>query len=466
MKKITAFLTAFICLSACFSCSDKKKGETDSISQDIPVETIAEEIPFMEYDAKEFAKIIVPLKITEDTAPVDIIEHKFPIDRLEERIPPCKSCENPEKYWGGYESYLRHHEDGAESWVDDMYQNFLNSLNKPVAPRVYNSVYMDNYYFFVADYDIDCIGNHEWTAYCWNTETDEIKEIYTHSELTMNDYDSGYYIDYVQNSFCDGVYLQEISENGKFIIKAIDIETLAEETIYESDGFIYIGDTVYNEEFDCNGIIIAEMDDAGNAADSKIYLPSQKKFTDYVTNTQSDTTDSLNMYSFNMYKNGFKAVAEKPEGSRKYDIVTEHYRLHTGYTSVDVLYASDERVMFIVRGNKTILHTFDFKDMHHYTTEIEGIGKIFGAMNGNLIALSGDSVGSFAIHNYSSPAYYLCPETGFAYELFADSVNTSMIVTNNFASITREKYVRYEAYNNTEYLYSIPDSVFVISEKE
>ena len=48
---------------------------------------------------------------------------------------------------------------------------------------------------------------------------------------------------------------------------------------------------------------------------------------------------------------------EKPENSRMLDLVTENYRLSTGITAAELLFADENRAVLMITSDKNILHT-------------------------------------------------------------------------------------------------------------
>ena len=102
------------------------------------------------------------------------------------------------------------------------------------------------------------------------------------------------------------------------------------------------------------------------------------------------------------------AHTEKPEGKRKLDVVTDEYRVGTGITGLDILYADHDRLV-VKLSNKNIVHIFDMAKMEHYVLDCSGLAPMSQYFEGGIFVYA---------NNTDSNIYYIMPEMGLTFTIY------------------------------------------------
>lgn len=414
MKKLFSVFTALFLILPCFSCSDTKKPDNSSDITGEPIENETEEKQFMTYSSKDFKKIDVPWNETDSEPPVELKCYEFPDYDFGERIPPCMSSDDPMQYYYDYENY-----EAMENEADkkEIYDEFMKNANKPQHPFIERVQRDGNKLYVTVNYDTICY-KHEWSIYCFDTDTNEMTEIYNYSGL-----DNVRSQDHVYGVIIDNLLYIPLRENDRSYLTAIDLETKEETVIMESAYSFTL------QEKPDGGLSVCEQIFDGDRSSDDGFL---YKYYDFDTKTKELSETEFDAAHSTYTWDGFiKAYLEKPEGSRSVDLITDNYRLSTGITAANIFYADDKKAMLITPDDKHILHTFDFEKMEHYVTELKiaDTGYVFG-----------DGIVMCNFSNSQSHVCYFLPELGFAFNLTDYIMISSFSKENNSVSFIEEDW--------------------------
>ena len=440
MKKLSAVFTALILTASCFSCSDEKKPESSSEITGEPIETEIEEQLFITYSYNDFKTVNVPWNSTTDEPPVELKCYEFPDYDFGERILPFIDSDDPFQYYLTF-SNKDYYENCDEDMQKRIYDNFMEDIKtaqKGTADRIQRD---GNKIYLTVNYDNICLM-YDWGLYCIDMDTDEVSEVYSYSGLDNHSlfwFTSAVVIDNVMY-----VPMEEYDENNSIInsqIIAIDLETKEESVIMESKKSISITKTP-----DCKLMISESYDENNNKY--CIYNTKTKEISEFAPKTKY-----LNFYG----GCGLTAYFEKPEGSRKADLVTENYRLETGISSFHILYADNSKAV-VLTPDTNILHTFDFAKMEHYTTELKS--------KADMGAAFGDGLVLFKNNSSNTTVYYFIAELGLAFTLAEKIHLNSLFTENNNVSFAGMTDVIQKEYGIDIIVDSKYNSLYWLEEKE
>ena len=130
----------------------------------------------------------------------------------------------------------------------------------------------------------------------------------------------------------------------------------------------------------------------------------------YTAHKESENADDDCPYIFGE----LFAWKEKPENSRKYDVCTENYRVSTGLTGCEIIYADDKKLVVKLGSASTtsdtkIVHVYDLENSMHYVIDYDGLG----AKN---CKSAGDGLVIFPA-GMTGTVYYIIPELGLTFPL-------------------------------------------------
>ena len=484
MKKILSIMAAAAIFAGCCSCSEKKKEkDTDKNDTDIVSETVGTsdeqaldepvEQEFRTYSADHFKTININTNVTDAKPPIK--EHNINISQLDfgSRISPCRD----EKYIERY-NYLNDitYDDEYRKQIEEMWEK---SKTEPAYGVVVDVCIEGKYIYAVVSYDVMCKeGMHEVSIFRLDNETNEKEELFRYSdpEESCNIYDIyclngviyvyrlGSGICYLDEEKQELVTIKELSENisirfrpnsaGRFIVEIEneerelvpnDYEPKEGEELYSYDGtqtYLMKGSETSIEEFDFNTKTWKQL------------YSTKRGPNEYIETGTPEYPEISGKYF---------AWKEKPEKSRKFDIVTEKYRVSTGLTGCEIRYADDDKVIAVqynLQGsgaNESRLHIYDLRKAEHYIIDSSGYGSIFSVLGDGLIVTKTSGDGDL---------YYLMPELGMFFKLEPlGGVNMSAttnyyseayvasgdIVTFEVLKQTNPREVEVEGYKHTEY---------------
>ena len=451
MKKFySIILTSFLILS-CFSCSEKKKAdEPEPVGE--PIETVSEQPQFITYNYEDFKNIEVKVNNTDKEPPVTLKCYKFPEYDFGERIPPCMSSEDPMKYMTNKEYYDSLDD---EELKKDIYENFMSKVNKPVKGRLISIQYDDDKIYQLVSYD-ECSREHEWSIFCCDMKTNEVSEVYNYSGIDDNNNFDIYDSKIIDNKLYITSYQND--EKGNAIeneLIEINLENGESETLYKSKGYILILE-VSNREL----LLLENYEKDGE------YLVNNYKYDTVehkLTNFETDMDEKEQLEGVLMgkvFREGeITAYLEKPEGSRKYDLVTKLYRLKTDVSAARIVYADEKKATIITDSEQHILHTYNFEKMEHYITDVWSIAD-------EAVAFGDGIVMSKERTDYAYNVYYFIPEYGLTYTLTESVLHDRLIKDNDtvlFSGVvnTMERHFGIDMVVDSYY-----DSVYWLEKKE
>lgn len=432
MRRILTLIAALTIIAGCCSCDKKKeknKDNTQIVSEqtDTQAESALDkpvEDEFRTYSKDYFKTLNVNTTNTDAKPPVkDYVINLTNYD-FGSRKPPCKD----EKYIQNY-NFLKNG-NYEEKYRKDVEEVWEKSKNEPTAGLSEDICIDGKYIYAVVNYDICCTGAHETSIFRIDSETNEKTEIFRHSDpetscMIINIYRINgvlYVIKLDDHSLCyldedkkELVHIKELPEDintvfrpnsaGRLIIETMkedkelvpnDYEPKEGESLYSYDGtqtYLIKGRENTYEEFDF---------------DTKTWK------TLYSVHTSNDESVELGTPEYPVLNGKYFAWKEKPERSRKFDIVTEKYRISTGLTGCEVKYADDDKVIAIqynLQGsgaNESRLHIFDIKKAEHYIIDSTKYGSRFSVLGDGLIVSTTGGDGNM---------YYLLPELGMFFKL-------------------------------------------------
>ncbi len=454
MKKILSILAAAAMLVSCYSCNDSKKNKKDNENTEKVSEASGEQAldepvkqEFKEYSTDYFRTVNLKLNITDEKPP--LTEYSVNLSKLDfgERIPPCRD----EKYIDRYAPDFSYSSDEeTKRQAEEMWEK---SKTEPLKGDIATFFVHKNYLYAAVNYDY-CVsgGYHEVSIFRMNVDTGEKEEIYRHSDperaisienmyyfndrlymvLNLDEifykneeknrferlkvYDSDRGVFYLDEEKQELVKIKDIAKDttalfvpnntGRFFVETVktDKEIVPDDYELQPDEYLYSDDGANNYIIRGEEHTIEEYDFETKEW-TALYSRHEGEYYDY-----DDSESVVGSAEYPAIKGKCFAWREKPEGKRKYDIVTDNYRVSTGLTSCDVEYADDSKVMVSQAningggGNNTRLHIFDLDKAEHYILDTSGYGSRFQVIGEGLIVSSKD--------NY----YYLKPELGLMFK--------------------------------------------------
>ncbi|MCR4639940.1 hypothetical protein [Ruminococcus sp.] len=431
MKKIISILAAFTLMTGCFSCSEEKDTKSDSKpldgdtsvtvtdgSAEEPV--IQQQTELREFKEDDFKTINVNLSKTDKEPSFQLHSIKLNDIDFGERISPCKQGEYRDKYKPVFD---------AENNADDEYREYMEQANadweklctEPTKGGIGFWRMCGNDIYAAVSYDQYCTGGlHDVSIFRVGGLTGKVTEIYRHSDpensfgvdtiaapngkVYLSIRDKGLmYLDggkLVPMNYLDGYshYLMGDAADKMVFLSTKDIleqlpddyEPQPSEHWKEKDGRKYLitgQERIYSE-----------------------YLPDKDEWKEIArkTYTQEEVYSDVDPdYNFPRVYGKLAAHTEKPERKRKLDVVTDEYRISTGITGLDILYADHDRLV-VKLSNKNIVHIFDMAKMEHYVLDCSGLATMCQYFEGGLFVYPQSGSGYI---------YYIMPEIGLTFTL-------------------------------------------------
>lgn len=421
-------------MAGCFSCSEEKDSKSDSkpveadttISEadgsvDEPV--VQQQAEFREYNAEDFKTINVNLTKTDKEPPFKL--HSLNISELDfgERMPPCKQGEYRDKYKPDFS-------DIDDPDIDDEYREYMESVRTewenickvPAKGAIQFWRQCGNDIYAAVGYDTYCSGgDHEVSIFRVDGLTGKSTEIYRHS-----DPESSFYVETI--AVPNGKVYLSVKDKG---LMYLDGDKLV--PMHYLDGYSHylMGDAADRMIFLSTKNILEEIPDDYEPQPSEYweeregkkylikgqervyseYLPDKDEWKEIArkTYTQEEVYSDVNLDNDLPWVYG-KLVAhtEKPEGKRKLDVVTDEYRVGTGITGLDILYADHDRLV-VKLSNKNIVHIFDMAKMEHYVLDCSGLAPMCQYFEGGIFVYA---------NNTDSNIYYIMPEMGLTFTIY------------------------------------------------
>ena len=426
MNKIIAMLTACMLVFPCFSCSEKKQDEdiTEDVSETVETaetdgtpdtgDTIVER-GFREYTNDDFQTINVSLTYPDKEAPVRMTKYELPDYDFGERMSPCKTISDPS-------------ENDPDKVVMEGEYNKENSMymkhkDEPEKGKIAAAVMNGNRMYLIVNYDKFCMYGHEWAVFSYDTETKEMKEVYTYSDPEY--FSLGSYNIRIVN---DKLILCRYTVEGTFGLEGHDIQVIdlvngTSKEILSTDQMFYVsvngGDTIQITLI--NQRITGETN--FSVIEYNVETDEQRSVCDKVASSpECFLMSDIGAYMVNNYSKGCQ-------------LVTDNYIINTGIktlgrtsvsendtiSTLSIIYASENKAIIqkdITQissyapdaDRQTFLHTYDFEKMEHYVTELNGKMHEFVSYNGDIIM-----VGS--MYSGAEDIYYIKPELGLAFKM-------------------------------------------------
>ena len=479
MKRVLCLFAASMLAFSTFSCSENKNKKSSApvseTGEDISGEPVERE--FMTYSAEDFATVDVNTTITDREFPYKRCEFSSKEQDFGSRISPCRD----EKYRDRFMEYL---DNGyrEKRFIADRVAEWEMSFTDPDDLMITSALGCGTTAYIAVNFDTLCYGCHESSVFRYDTEKGELKEILHHSDPENS-------LEIRQICSVRGELFVDTDTMG---ICRFDGETGEMEQILESEDDGY-GHMVSN---DADRLIVTFSVPQREKVD-KDYKPKEGEIV-YSDDNENffiehgsdmtmkeydfDTGEWHELYSVfspaeeskwgtaefpNIYGELF-AWKEKPEGTRKYDVVTEEYRVSTGLNNCNIVYAGrDKLILSLSNGgdyglsaSKYVLHEFDFETMQHYIIDYTSYG-------GNCIAF-GDGVITYMGGMRTGGAYYIMPSLGLVFPIESaphDDGNLMNMSTGLFGNDRKNAmFMTYRPTKSKPVTVSTPDGDFTHTE--
>jgi len=433
MRKIISIFTVLLLAAGCFSCSEKKDTKSDNKpvesdtsvtgtdgSVDEPV--IQQQTELREFKEDDFKTINVNITKTENEPPVQL--HSMVTSDIDfgERISPCKGEKYRDKYKPVFDDENNADDENRE-YMEQADAEWEKSCTEPAKGSVGFWCQFGNDMYTAVSYDQYCTdGLHEVSIFRINGLTGEKTEIYRHSDpvrsFDVNDlyvYHDRIYI-YLEDQ------LAYIDEDKGELVK---IDHLNDYSGYfvenDADRLLVVSFKARTQEVPddyepkTGEEILAEANGKKSVylGEDRIlseYFPDEDRWSELsrvsITKDEANEIDDISTTLPQIYGKLF-AWPEKPEGKRKYDVVTDEYRISTGLTGLDILYADHDRLA-VRLSSKNIVHIFDIAKMEHYVIDCTSLGVNSEYFGGGLFAFPSGMSGTL---------YYIMPELGLTFPL-------------------------------------------------
>lgn len=432
MKKFISILAALTLMAGCFSCSEEKDVKSDSkpveadttISEadgsvDEPV--VQQQAEFREYNAEDFKTINVNLTKTDKEPPFKL--HSLNISELDfgERISPCKQGEYRDKYKPFFGDELNDSDPGNREYMEQFRAEWEKSCTEPTKGGIGFWRQCGNDIYAAVSYDKYCTGGlHDVSIFRVDGLTGKATEIYRHSDpeesfaidtiavpngkVYIDVRDKGLmYLDgdkLVPMHYLDGYSHSLMGDSSDKLVFMSTKEDLKKVPVdYEAKEGEVFRRYSENEAYLINGeeMVISE------------YFPDKDEWKEITrrTYTPEEIDSGIEYENLPRVYGKLAAHTEKPEGKRKLDVVTDEYRISTGITSLDILYADHDRLV-VKLSNKNIVHIFDMAKMEHYVLDCSGLAPMSQYFEGGLFVYA-NSIGGYI--------YYIMPEMGLTFTI-------------------------------------------------
>ena len=436
------YTTAVISMNTDTTVSFSETEVTDTVQTSDTVETTPA-FEFRNYAESDFRTVNVPLTYTDKEAPVVLKSYDIPDLDFGERLAPCKTSDDPSQFdplnYGGYRWIDN---DGVEHLQESTYMQMLDT---PEKGAVRGATLIDNLLYMLVNYDHYCNRDHEWSVFSYNTDTQELKEVYNYSGIDTS-FSTWTIPDIVGKYMVLTSWEKEPGTN----VNIIDLETGERKTIYSSDHLSYIN---------TDGKEKIQICESEHEKTNKAKLTIK----DYNINTEELTTltenEELKLYS--SASSELNAYLRKPLDARRCQLVTEHYTIDTGVTNADILYVSDKKAIIMTTGMSNVLHTFDLEKMEHYVTDVGEIAGSYAAYGENIVIGDGQNY-----NDSQANVYYLMPEMGLVFTLAEQLPYISVTSKGGTVTLSHEEneLLQYST-NGGQIGYHRPVTVYWIEDK-
>lgn len=390
MKKILCSLLALtMCVSA-FSCSNKKKDSKPENPEIVTEEDEAVEKPFIEYSENDFTEINVNLNYTDDEFPLE--QYDITKDSLDlgAYIPPCKAENVRDKFrpeYLDYEDYDNH---------DEMLEEYENSINTPTKGEIYSWTIDGDMFYCTAIYDRFCTHIHETAIFSYNLKTKETEELFRYSDA-----EEEFRIDDIFSADGELYIIHYDGYESVYTVSIIDSEKKELQDIYVSDENGYGGYITFiqnnSDRVIIDKTIIIETEEA--YATRTVYIEYDRETGEwneiYSSELGIDDYEYIRCYGCNpdYAVSDITLRIEKPEGSRKHDIVSDYWRISSIKSTPGIIYDSEDKLIYLIDlGNgqygteSRMLHCIDFEKKEHYILDVTALGNLFRYTDGYILA--------------------------------------------------------------------------------
>lgn len=378
MKKMICMLMALAVVTV--SCSKKKTKSSPD-----PVDTAAVEQPLIVYGADEFQTIDVPFTVADEEADITAESIDFTDLDFGLHYSPCKN----------WETYGTENDPVSPFYNqdDEIREKLKSTADEPEIEQY--SISGDTIYLYVG-FDRIHFNLHDWSVFSYDIPTGELTELYNYSSDTeaMGGFGVACMIG---SKLFDYDY-----ENENSTLFCFDAATAEKTEIYQSIGYINIQS--YNDESLIFSTI--DWDEEGTGSVYELY-----EYTLATGETRLLKSGETSNHAFHVSAccSELTAVMYKAEDSREYEVLTDHYKLSTGITSGEVVYADDDTVIISSSNNECLIHCYDIPGRKHYVTSTAGSSSGVHCADGKIY------LGSF--DNLEAIRYQYVPELGMALKL-------------------------------------------------
>ncbi|MBO7395645.1 MAG: hypothetical protein J6U16_05960 [Ruminococcus sp.] len=408
MKKYIALILTGALLAGLCSCEDKPDNSEPVGDVTAPaVTTDSAEPQFLELTEADFTPVDIQSDIIEGMPSEEISCTDLSGLSFGERMSPCKA-----------EAVIDEHmwwEELVDN--DEMLKKYEEAsakiLSEPCRGFVDKGIFIDDKLYIAVNYD-DWCGEHDSALYCYDTETDECRELVTHTGL---DYDQSFKGLIAVHG--KPMYRIEVpdEENGgiKTSVRSIDPESGEEETVCEISGLIQY----FYESEKGFGFYV---DNGVDAMEIKEFDLSTKEIGEPLTAEQAESLDTSVTYYGAVYCDGVPAEVTGGFDGEKYTSITVKTQYYTVQTDLNfyskILLWKDK---FCIASFEDIsgkwLYTYDIKSRERLKMKFDGFKNAEFLQTDKAfvtIVNSNDFSGSGEMQH---KVYYIIPELGAEYRI-------------------------------------------------
>ncbi|MCR5599785.1 MAG: hypothetical protein K6G33_03445 [Ruminococcus sp.] len=389
-------------------CDDKEKPKPKD--EDIPVTSdsfgdYAEDTAeYREIADNEFKNINLATNIIKSEAPVEVECIDLSGIELGERVPVCFNEQNVEAYVRAKQVYVYDRNEHADFPFYD-WHDFVNKPVKGCIKSIYvrgRECFLNVVYEVMLDYTV-----YDQAVLRYDADSGVAEEIYSWSSSDVDEYADRRCIFAYDSVFF--TYCKKFEDNSDVVlttVKRLDLDTGEVTTVTQTsleDDDTHDRMTVYIDTYGELKMSRSIVDDTSGEVISSETLVYNNESDRFEKSAEMYVSDEVKTQA---YFGGKRYYLVKPEGKRKLDIVCDSYRVGTGQTSGDIVYADDA---CIVLKTKEKVHYYDLTKKEHCIFDATGFGDNAVMCDGKLF------MGRNA--SFELPVYCIIPQLGMAYPI-------------------------------------------------
>lgn len=400
-----AFMLAVTSVST--GCEDKKEpqpvptesetgGDYREENSEAPETT--EKPEFREFAESDFKDVTLSVNIVDKEPPVEV--SCVDISGLDygEKVPVC----NKEEF---VEDYCNKRNEMFNGQIVYRWQDHINRALKGAPVKCY--IYDGKCYIYVV---YDNLYIYDWELYSYDMAGGKPEKIKSWSAETPDEYCER--MGYFSGGYMFYMYFKGEDPDNLKQIKRIDLETGAEAVIYENSG---VDASIWLSN-DYSGNI--QLQEYHNVSDEPTVIYKYDSVKGELVKEGEEKAPEGRIMGSDCF-GGVYSYLVKPEGKRKYELVSDYYRIGTALTTGRIVYA-DAKLAILYNNVK--LHIYDLEKMEHCVLDISDMGNEMAVYNGMLF------IGNRG-NDFRMPVYCMIPELGITYPIVEDGIYSDISVS-------------------------------------